>query len=230
MTASADHSQPYHHGNLYEALLLTAVDLVRSGGPGALTLREASRRAGASANAAYRHFAGLPELQHAVAEVGKSELAKAMLHELGALPQTNTDRGAQGLRTQAGEEFKAVGRGYVYYALAQPGLFAAITFMPAGPEQHFLNKIATAAPAPSVNPAHLLGRALHTLAGVGLLPLSEIPAAATTAWAGVHGLSTLLQGPLADRDLTRRARTIESTLDHLLRAVTSTSSLPATAQ
>lgn len=205
-------AQPYHHGNLHQALLLAAVDLVRTGAPAALTLRGASRRAGASANAAYRHFAGLPEMQHAVAEVGKTELAQSMLDELVALSQTDTGHGPDDLSAQAAEQFKAVGRGYVHYPLAQPGLFAAITFAPATSEQHFLNKVAMTGSSTLATPAHLLGRALHALAGVVLIPLGKIPAAATTAWAGVHGLSTLLQGPLADRDLTERARTIESTL------------------
>lgn len=58
-TGQAKVQGAYHHGNLRAALLAAAVDLVRESGPAALTLSQASRRVGVSANAAYHHFEGL---------------------------------------------------------------------------------------------------------------------------------------------------------------------------
>ena len=52
----------YHHGDLPNALADAATDLARGGGPEAVVLREAARRAGVSAAAAYRHFSGHGEL------------------------------------------------------------------------------------------------------------------------------------------------------------------------
>lgn len=49
--------KPYHHGNLREALLEASLEITREGGADALSLRDATRRAGVSPNAAYRHFA-----------------------------------------------------------------------------------------------------------------------------------------------------------------------------
>ncbi|MEP6791526.1 MAG: helix-turn-helix domain-containing protein, partial [Ramlibacter sp.] len=56
----------YRHGDLYRALLDAGIELARAGGPAAVVLREATRRAGVVPNAAYRHFAGRDELLMAV--------------------------------------------------------------------------------------------------------------------------------------------------------------------
>ena len=47
----------YRHGDLRQALLDAGLAMAREGGPDAVVLREATRRAGVSPNAAYRHFA-----------------------------------------------------------------------------------------------------------------------------------------------------------------------------
>src|ERR1700760_1923807 len=56
----------YRHGDLRRALLDAGIDLARAGGPDAVVLREATRRAGVVPNAAYRHFADRDELLAAV--------------------------------------------------------------------------------------------------------------------------------------------------------------------
>jgi AcrR family transcriptional regulator len=71
-------ARPYHHGNLRQALIDAGVDLAAESGPDAVVLREATRRAGASHNAGYRHFAGRDGLLAAVAAEGMSRLATAM--------------------------------------------------------------------------------------------------------------------------------------------------------
>jgi AcrR family transcriptional regulator len=47
----------HHHGDLHNALLAAALELVAERGPHGFTLAEASRRAGVSRGAPYRHFA-----------------------------------------------------------------------------------------------------------------------------------------------------------------------------
>ena len=59
-------SKTYHHGNLREALLKSALRLISEVGPTAFTLREVARRAGVSHNAPYRHFRDRDELMAAV--------------------------------------------------------------------------------------------------------------------------------------------------------------------
>lgn len=46
----------YHHGNLREALIAAALDLIRRKGPAGFTVSEAARAAGVSPAAPYRHF------------------------------------------------------------------------------------------------------------------------------------------------------------------------------
>ena len=46
----------YHHGNLREALIEAALDLIARKGPAGFTFAEAARWAGVSSAAPYRHF------------------------------------------------------------------------------------------------------------------------------------------------------------------------------
>src|SRR6195256_2223509 len=75
----------YHHGDLRRTLLDAGVALARDGGPDAVVLREATRRAGVVPNAAYRHFASRQELLQAVRAAALSALAVAMETELAKL-------------------------------------------------------------------------------------------------------------------------------------------------
>lgn len=63
----------YHHGNLREALVLAAQELVSAGSLD-FSLREVARRAGVSHSAPYRHFDDREALLAAVAEHGFVEL------------------------------------------------------------------------------------------------------------------------------------------------------------
>jgi len=69
VTTSNSPSSPrstYRHGDLRRALLDAGIELARQGGPDAVVLREATRRAGVAPNAAYRHFANRQDLLAAV--------------------------------------------------------------------------------------------------------------------------------------------------------------------
>lgn len=68
----------YHHGNLRQAIIDAAVELVRDEGVEAMTLREAARRAGVSSGAPFRHFATKRELVLALAEQGMAQLRSAI--------------------------------------------------------------------------------------------------------------------------------------------------------
>lgn len=72
----------YHHGNLREAIVAAAVELVAESGIEAMTLREAARRAGVSSGAPFRHFPGKRELVLAVAEQGMAQLRASIVRGL----------------------------------------------------------------------------------------------------------------------------------------------------
>ena len=68
----------YHHGNLKEALIRAALDLIAEKGPAGFTFAEAARWAGVSPAAPYRHFRDRDELLSDVARRG-FELFEAAL-------------------------------------------------------------------------------------------------------------------------------------------------------
>ncbi len=71
-------SPPYHHGHLREALVDAALAAARADGPEAVVLRAATRAAGVSPNAAYRHFADRDDLLRAVAARCQEQMAALM--------------------------------------------------------------------------------------------------------------------------------------------------------
>ena len=107
----------YHHGDLANALVEAAVELAHEGGPEAIVLREAARRLGVSASSAYRHFADHEDLIAAVKVRAQGSLTEAMKAEPVVV--------AEGAKAQALARLQALGRGYVRFALANPGLFRA---------------------------------------------------------------------------------------------------------
>jgi AcrR family transcriptional regulator len=60
--------KPYHHGDLRRVLIDAALKLAEEGGPEAVSVREAARRAGVSPGAPFRHFDSRAALMTAVAE------------------------------------------------------------------------------------------------------------------------------------------------------------------
>src|SRR6516162_6457383 len=73
--STATQERSYHHGDLRQALIRSALEILSETGVGGLTLRAAARRARVSAMAPYRHFADKEALLAAVAEYGFRELA-----------------------------------------------------------------------------------------------------------------------------------------------------------
>ena len=60
----------YHHGNLKEALIRAALDLIREKGPAGFTFADAARFAGVSPAAPYRHYRDRDDLLSDVAQRG----------------------------------------------------------------------------------------------------------------------------------------------------------------
>src|ERR1700677_308716 len=75
----------FRHGDLRRALLEAGIALAREGGPDAIVLREATRRAGVAPNAAYRHFSSHSDLLQAVRAAALSSLALAIEAEIASL-------------------------------------------------------------------------------------------------------------------------------------------------
>ena len=81
----------YHHGNLKEALVRAALELIAEKGPGGFTFAEAARWAGVSPAAPYRHYGDRDELLADVARRGFTLFEQALLEAWNdGLPDTMT--------------------------------------------------------------------------------------------------------------------------------------------
>jgi len=194
----------YRHGDLARAMVEAGRGAAQRGGPDAVVLREVTRSVGVAPNAAYRHFQDRNALLRAVADSAMASLATTMEHELQASAEDLplVERGRASLR--------AVGRGYLGFAVAEPGLFR--TAFSVYDDLLSADDRAAAGPA-GRTPFQLLGAALDLMVEGGVLPEDRRPGAEFLAWSAVHGLALLLiDGPL--RSLGADVR--QQTADRLL--------------
>jgi AcrR family transcriptional regulator len=176
----------YHHGDLRNALVASAVRLIEAEGPGAFSLREAAREVGVSANAAYRHFDDKSALITAVAAEGFARLGERMQR---AMATAATDPGHEPTSIA---RFKAAGGAYVAFAADHPEIFR-VMFGECGAEC----RSAKPEDPEAENPWTLLGRALDALVTDGFLAPERRPGAELKAWTVVHGFASLTLDGLA---------------------------------
>jgi AcrR family transcriptional regulator len=209
----APSDRPYHHGRLREALVEAGVALARTEGPEAVILRAAARAAGASHNAAYRHFTDRDELLRAVCERCMSKLASLMERRIGAVP-ADPDPVAF-----AWARLGALGRAYVEFATTEPGWFRTAFAVPRSTHSFAHGE---GVGDSGLGPYDLLAARLDELVVVGAMAPERRPGAEYAAWSAVHGLATLVNdGPLRDLPAAEGERALISVLDvvnHGLRA------------
>jgi AcrR family transcriptional regulator len=164
----------YHHGDLRQALIDAALQLISEEGFAALSLREVARRAGVTHAAPYRHFADKEALLGAVAAEGFRMMTSAMRERMAQEEQLMERLGASGIA-------------YVLFAVAHPAHFRVMF----GP--HF-----TRPPEPSLvsdpetNAFGLLVGTIEEGQRAGVLREAPTMELALCAWSMVHGLSSLL--------------------------------------
>ncbi|MFX0573414.1 TetR/AcrR family transcriptional regulator [Nocardia nepalensis] len=185
--AATKRSAPYHHGDLRNALVRAAAELAETGGPEAVTVRAAARHVGVTPTAAYRHFTNHEELLNAAQAQAQATLFGAMAETMAGLaPQAD-----------AISRLGAVGRGYITFALREPGLFRTAF---CGDQM----------PSPAFD---LLAGILDELVAVGFLAPADRPDAEYAAWSTVHGMASLIiDGLLDDLDDAARDQAIKRTL------------------
>ncbi|MEK6398977.1 MAG: TetR/AcrR family transcriptional regulator [Terriglobus sp.] len=195
----------FRHGDLRRALLDAAIEMARTGGPQAVVLREATRQAGVVPNAAYRHFANQNDLLAAVRSACIAMLAVAIEQEM------NTLRPGKDAASYARRSLRAVGTGYLTFALTQPGLFKTAFSVPA---PVFETPNPENAGATGLNPFQLLGLALDRMLAAGILKPKDRPGAEFLAWSTVHGMALLmLDGPLRGIDAATTQHLAKRLLD-----------------
>jgi AcrR family transcriptional regulator len=168
--------------------LQAGIELARDGGPQAVVLREATRRAGVAPNAAYRHFSSHRDLLQAVRAAALSSLALAIEAEIVRVQRRKASPAESARAT-----LRAVGTGYLKFALAERGLFRT-AFSTSDPVEDDVDVAKTG--KSGLNPFQLLSSALDLLVA-GVLPRERRPGAEYLAWSAVHGLAILIiEGPL----------------------------------
>jgi AcrR family transcriptional regulator len=180
-----DGPRGYHHGNLKEALLRAALELIAQKGPAGFTFAEAARWAGVSPAAPYRHFRDRDELLASVALRG--------FHQFEAALARAWDEG----RPDVFFALDRLGRAYLDFARSEPAYYSAMfeAGIPVGgsPElrdagdrafavlRAAAEKLCAQVPAPNRPPALMV--ALHI-------------------WAMAHGIASLFgRGDAARRPL-----------------------------
>jgi len=104
----------YHHGNLREALIRAALDLIAKKGPAGFSFAEAARAAGVSPAAPYRHYRDRDALMADVALRGFEMFAASL--------EAAWNEG----RPDPRRAFERLGRAYLAFARNEPALFSAM--------------------------------------------------------------------------------------------------------
>jgi AcrR family transcriptional regulator len=186
----------YHHGNLREALIQAARELIKEKGPAGFTFADAARSAGVSAAAPYRHFRDREALLADVAREG--------FQRFEAMLSTGWANG----KPDALTAFNNVGRAYLAFARAEPAYYAAMFESGLPPD---LNADLRAA-------ADRAFAVLRTAADslVAMLPVGKRPPAMMMSlhvWSMAHGIASLFGRGDAGR------RTLPMTAEELLESV-----------
>lgn len=104
----------YHHGNLREALIEAALELISEKGPAGFTFADAARGAGVSPAAPYRHFRDRDALMADIAKRGFDALSTDL--------ETAADAGTP----SPIPTIERIGQAYIEFARREPALFSAM--------------------------------------------------------------------------------------------------------
>lgn len=175
----------YHHGNLKEALVRAALELIAEKGPAGFTFADAARWAGVSPAAPYRHYRDREALLADVAKRGFDEFA-------AALAKAWNDGRPDPMRA-----FDRMGKAYLEFARTEPAYYSAMfeagVPVDADPELRDAGERAFG----------ILRGAAEKL--VALMPAAGRPPALMVAlhiWSMTHGIASLFgRGDAARRTL-----------------------------
>lgn len=108
-------ARPYHHGNLRQAVIDTALQLAEESGDERISLREVARRIGVSSGAPFRHFADHEALMTAIAEEATVRL------------RLMVDRDQHKSSPAAIERLRTMGHSFLAWSLQHPTSFRLVS-------------------------------------------------------------------------------------------------------
>lgn len=168
--------QAYHHGDLRNALVSGALELLEQEGHSEFTLRDLARRVGVSVAAPYAHFADKGALLAAIATAGFIRLRAAL-------------EAAIGNDSDPPDQFLRMGSAYVRFGTDHPALYKvmfASEELPAKEGEY--PELQEAAEAAFAALTDMLGRMQRS----GFLRAGDPEADGLGVWAHVHGLTSLI--------------------------------------
>ena len=173
--AAAAKTRAYHHGDLKNALVAAALQLIAAKGARALSLREVARATGVSHASTYRHFPNKESVLATIAEQGFRELTQQM-------------RDAA-LQSSSGplQSLHRVGLAYVAFGVAHPHQLQIM----------FGDLISSHAAYPSLLEAssaafEVLASSVRAGQKEGFIRESDERLVSLAAWSQVHGLALLI--------------------------------------
>jgi len=104
----------YHHGNLREAMVEAALNMIRDRGPGGFSFAEVARAVGVSGAAPYRHFRDRNAL---VAEIARQGFVRL---------EADLARAWNDGKPGAAAAMESCGRAYLAFARREPASYAAM--------------------------------------------------------------------------------------------------------
>jgi len=179
----------YHHGDLREALIQAALELIAEKGPVGFTVAEAARSAGVSPAAPYRHFRDRDEL---IADVARRGYVRF---------EAELDRAWNNGQPDPLTAFNRVGKAYLAFARSEPAYYSAM--FEAGLPLHAYPDLVEAGERAFA----VLRRSAETLAA--RLPAAQRPPGLMMGlhvWSLSHGVASLFaRGDAARRKLPMSA-------------------------
>jgi AcrR family transcriptional regulator len=167
--------KPYHHGDLRRVLIEAALKLAEEGGPEAVSVREAARRAGVSPGAPFRHFDSRAALMTAVAEEAQRRFRAEIGAALAAAPARDPI-----------ERFRAFGLAYLRWAMKNPAHFEIISS-----GRHFDHDAAAALSADNSELIALTEQMLGEASAAGSLRAADLKTVLIAGRALVYGFARM---------------------------------------
>lgn len=174
---STKKTSPYHHGNLKESLVETALEMIDKEGLDSVTLRDLAQRLGTSRTAIYRHFDSKEALILGVIQKGYEQLDMMFTPIFQDTTQSVAVR------------FERMGRAYLDFAIAHPNLYRLLF------GENFRQEREEICDYKDENQA----TGLYALIGLlleaqeeGIIARENPMIQAATVWASIHGLASLL--------------------------------------
>lgn len=196
----------YHHGDLEAAVLAQAIKSASAYGPQGISIREIARELEVSAPAIYRHYENQNALLLAVKMAILDQMGTYMESESAEVMHSASSETARTL-----EHLRAIGRGYIRFAVDEPGLFRTAFFPGNNSEKAGSEELLEIMGKPCL----YLQSILEKLAQLKYIKSEDVEPYSFMLWSLTHGFALLV----IDKQIIPRSKT---ELDELINTLIDT--------